>query len=103
MQKHQYPNKHDSSTQETSGHHRSTSEPLEWLYFCVQSPFLHPIIYPHNKQTTLDKILSQQSIKNYTVECCFLMMSQSDEPESLINDYAIHFLLRMERKHMKTF
>lgn len=77
MQKHQHPNKHDRSAQETSGHHRSTCEPLEWLHFCFQSPFLHPINYSHNKQTTLDKILSQQSIKNYTVEYCFLMMIQS--------------------------
>lgn len=27
----------------------------------------------------------------------------NDDPESLINDYTIHILLRMERKHIKTF
>lgn len=77
MQKHQHPNKHNS-TQETSGQHRSSSEPLERLHFCFQSPFFTLSFIPiYNKQTTPDKILSQQSIKNYTAEYRFLMMIQS--------------------------
>lgn len=87
MQKHQHPNKHDSSAQETSGHHRSTCEPLERLHFVSSHPFFTlsiTLITDHSRQDFKSAI-------NQKLHCRILF--PNDDPESLINDYAIHSCL----------
>lgn len=97
MQKHQHPNKHNSSTQETSVITEATVNLLNGSIFVSSHPFFTlslTLITDHSRQDFKSAI-------NQKLHCRILCFNGN--PESLINDYAIHFLLRMERKHMKTF